>query len=245
MITPIGVSSAPAPETGTFCLPARGRVEEALAAPGSELLEANAVGDVTALPGSGEARSLPAPGRVEQQRPRVAPLAPDRFALQVTVNQHTHDQLRYAQELLGHAVAPGDVAAVIERALDLLVSKLKQKKFAKSARSGPKRGSKNPRHVPADVRRQVWQRDRGQCTFTSASGHRCDARTRLEVDHIEPLARGGRTVVANLRLRCRAHNQYEAERAFGAGFMQTKRDRANEQRASARVPQEHAAPPVV
>ena len=30
-------------------------------------------------------------------------------------------------------------------------------------------------------------------------------------------------MIENLRLRCRAHNQYEAERAFGAEFMNQKR----------------------
>lgn len=29
-----------------------------------------------------------------------------------------------------------------------------------------------------------------------------------------------------MRLRCRTHNQYEAERAFGAGFMRRKRQEA-------------------
>jgi len=32
--------------------------------------------------------------------------------------------------------------------------------------------------------------------------------------------------VENLRLRCRAHNQFEAERAFGAEFMERKCDEA-------------------
>jgi hypothetical protein len=38
----------------------------------------------------------------------------------------------------------------------------------------------------------------------------------LEFDHIEPVARGGHATTANLRLRCRAHNQYEADRIFAA-----------------------------
>ena len=34
----------------------------------------------------------------------------------------------------------------------------------------------------------------------------------------------------NLRLRCRAHNQYEAERVFGTGFMNQKREAARRAR---------------
>ena len=38
-----------------------------------------------------------------------------------------------------------------------------------------------------------------------------------------------------LRLRCRAHNQYEAERVFGAGFMSRKRHEARLMAAGARA----------
>jgi len=57
----------------------------------------------------------------------------------------------------------------------------------------------------------------------SAKGTRCKARRFLELDHIEPLARGGESTIDNMRMRCRAHNQYEAERVFGSGFMKRKR----------------------
>jgi hypothetical protein len=39
------------------------------------------------------------------------------------------------------------------------------------------------------------------------------------------VARGGLATVDNLRLRCRAHNQYEAERTFGSGFLRDKREK--------------------
>src|SRR5260221_13084558 len=61
---------------------------------------------------------------------RVAPLGPRRFALQVTIEQSTHDKLRYAQQLLGHQVPTGDIAKVLDRALDALISRLEKRKFA-------------------------------------------------------------------------------------------------------------------
>jgi hypothetical protein len=69
----------------------------------------------------------------------------------------------------------------------------------------------------------------------SASGRRCAEGAALEFDHIEPLARGGRTVAGNLRLRCRGHNQYEAEQAFGAGFMRGKREQARRRALEAKA----------
>jgi hypothetical protein len=78
------------------------------------------------------------------------------------------------------------------------------------------------------MKRAVWERDGGRCTFVAESGHRCESRKRLEFDHIDPVAIGGEATVDNIRLRCRAHNQYEAESIFGAGFMETKREAAKE-----------------
>ncbi len=63
-------------------------------------------------------------------------------------------------------------------------------------------------------------------TFVSATGRRCPSRTRLEFDHVQAVARGGRASVAGIRLRCRAHNQYGAERTFGAEFMRHQREQA-------------------
>ena len=81
----------------------------------------------------------------------------------------------------------------------------------------------------------MWRRDGGQCTFVSDKGQRCEARSRLEFDHTDPVARGGQATVAGLRLRCRAHNQYEAERVFGTGFMQRKRAESRQRTESARA----------
>ena len=98
---------------------------------------------------------------------------------------------------------------------------------------GRGRSSTTPRYIPADVKRSVWERDGGQCTFASEAGRRCPARTRLELDHIDPVARGGEATAHNLRLRCRGHNQYEAECTFGTVFMSGKRRAA--QHAPGRV----------
>jgi hypothetical protein len=143
----------------------------------------------------------------------------------VTIDQATYQKLCRAQELLSHTVPSGDIAQVLDRALELLVAKLEKRKFAatEKPRSRTRRASKNPRHIPAHVRRAVTERDGGQCTFVSEDGHRCATRRLLEFDHVEEVARGGVTTVDNIRLRCKAHNQYSAECTFGVGFMDQKR----------------------
>jgi hypothetical protein len=154
------------------------------------------------------------------------PLSPGRFALQLTMSAETRDKLRRAEDLLGRAVVPGDLAAVLDRALDALIEKLERRLVLMNG-SGPNRLTTSARHVPADIRRTVRARDGDRCTYVSDDGTRCEERRALELDHIVPVARGGESSEMNLRLRCRAHNQLEAENLFGAGFMQEKRAKAH------------------
>jgi hypothetical protein len=65
------------------------------------------------------------------------------------------------------------------------------------------------------VKRAVFERDGQQCTYVAADGRRCEASAFLELDHIDPKALGGSNDAANLRVRCRAHNQLWAEQSFG------------------------------
>ena len=69
------------------------------------------------------------------------------------------------------------------------------------------------RHIPATVKRAVWQRDGGRCAFEGSQG-RCTETGFLEYHHRVPFAAGGDTTTENVSLRCRAHNAYEAEREF-------------------------------
>jgi len=175
---------------------------------------------------AGSAPAAPAPAR-------VAPLAPGRFALQVTIGQHAHDLLRRAQELLAHARPGCDVEQVLELALAELVRKLDQRKYGETDSRRARRGSTDSKHVPAEVRRQVAERDEKRCTFVSDTGVRCAERALLEFDHEIPVARGGRSTLANVRLRCRAHNQLAAEQVYGEGFMREKREHARAPRSEA------------
>jgi len=79
------------------------------------------------------------------------------------------------------------------------------------------------RHIPASIRRAVWSRDGGRCSFESMHGRRCDSREFLEFHHQVPWARCREHSTSNIQLRCRAHNQYEAELDFGVEHMAASR----------------------
>jgi 5-methylcytosine-specific restriction endonuclease McrA len=133
----------------------------------------------------------------------VMPLAPDRYKVQFTVSREICDKLRRVQDLLRHSIPDGDQAAIFDRALTLLLADLEKTKLAAANRPHTARRTQSgSRHIPAAVRRQVWQRDAGQCAFVGPAG-RCTERGFLEFHHVRPYADGGATVVENLELRCR------------------------------------------
>ncbi len=83
------------------------------------------------------------------------------------------------------------------------------------------------RRIPNALLRQILARDGMRCTFTTAAGYRCDARTFLEIHHDDPWARGGADTLDNLRLLCRDHNRLLAERDYGAAHVANAITRAH------------------
>jgi hypothetical protein len=155
----------------------------------------------------------------------MAPLSPGRYRVQFTASAATRDKLLRAQELLRHQIPNGDVAAVIDRALEVLLKEIERKKFGAATRAGRSRASRRgSRRIPAAVRRAVWERDGETCTFVGSDGERCDARGFLEFDHRYPHAAGGPPTVDNVRMLCRTHNQYMAEMFFCPRVGQTIRE---------------------
>jgi hypothetical protein len=77
--------------------------------------------------------AVPAAAPAPPPRPAVvAPLAPERFKLQLTISRKTRERLEEARDLLDHQVPDGDLAEVMDRALDVLVRELRRKKYAET-----------------------------------------------------------------------------------------------------------------
>jgi 5-methylcytosine-specific restriction endonuclease McrA len=177
-----------------------------------------------AQPGSVVAAPPPAAPR----RPIIEMTSPQRYLVQFTIGEESHDKLRRLQALLRREIPDGDPAAIVDRALTLLLERVERKKLAVVAKPRPARPIRpetdtqgwrtipDSRDIPDHVKRASWRRDGGQCAFVSANGHRCTERTFLEFHHVIPHAKGGRATVDNISLRCRRHNQYEAELVFGS-----------------------------
>ena len=70
----------------------------------------------------------------------------------------------------------------------------------------------NSRYLPKALVHAIWQRDGGCCSL-------CRSKTNLNIDHVRPLALGGKTELKNLRLLCFSCNQRQAIKSFGLPMM--------------------------
>lgn len=158
-------------------------------------------------------------------RPQLVPLSPGHRKFTGTFDDETVDLLLRAQALLGHTLASSDYVEVLKRVLQDWVRAAECRKYGLTEQPRERRSAGNGRYIPAEVKRAVFKRDGGRCTFVGDDKRRCGTRKNMEFDHVKPVARGGQSTVDNLRLRCRRHNQLEADRVFGEGFMDRKRER--------------------
>jgi hypothetical protein len=148
--------------------------------------------------------------------PEIKPLAPERYKVQFTVSQDTHEKFRRVQDLMRHIVPNGDPAVIFDRALTLLLADLLKAKCGAAQRPRHSRAAQpRSRHIPAAVKREVWRRDGGRCAFHGEQGRCCETGL-LEFHHVVPYADGGEASAGNIELRCRAHNEYEAVLWSGA-----------------------------
>ena len=145
----------------------------------------------------------------------ITPLSEDRFWISFEIGHQTYERLQRATDLLRYTVPDGNLGKVFDRALVSLLRDLQRSKFAATdAPRGDFVSESDSRYIAASVRRRVWNRDGGRCAFVGTHG-RCTETAFLEFHHLKPFACGGKSTVDNLQLRCRAHNQREAELFFG------------------------------
>jgi hypothetical protein len=179
----------------------------------------------TPAPAASAQSRAPAPAPVPTpDRGRLSPLSAERVLVKFTASRALEEKLELARDLMRHSNPSGDLATVIEAALDLLIAARLKQKFGCTDRPAKARKAK-PDRITNATRRAVLERDRLQCTFVDAAGNRCKSRGFLELDHRTPKAKRGGGGPGNARTLCRAHNQAEAERVFGKAHIERCRKR--------------------
>ncbi|MCA1826508.1 MAG: hypothetical protein LC689_06160 [Myxococcales bacterium] len=80
--------------------------------------------------------------------------------------------------------------------------------------------------MPDAIKRAVYDRDGGRCSYVDDRGNRCPETGFLEFDHIAGFARTHVHDVNAIRLLCRAHNQHAANQLYGRTFMEAVLNRS-------------------
>ncbi len=180
----------------------------------------------------------PEPEPAPAPKPRVQPLSASSYRVEFTASAALHDKLVKAQNLLGHAIPSGDLAALFERAIEALLEAETKRRFG--AGKPRKRRALEPgsRHIPVEVARVVWERDGGQCTYLDDEGRRCSEQRFVTLEHIEPHALGGPATVENLSLLCSSHNALRARQVFGEDQIRKKIAEASEKKPGPDTPRD-------
>jgi len=148
----------------------------------------------------------------------IVPLTAQERRFHVTVSARFLRKLEEAAAALSHSHPGATSDVILEAGLDLLLAQAEKRKgVVERPRKAPRAAKAD--HIPAHVKRAVWARDGGKCQWPLASGGICGCTRRLQFDHIQPLALGGKSTVENVRILCRSHNLLAARLAFGDEWM--------------------------
>lgn len=154
--------------------------------------------------------------------PRVAPISEQLHTIRVTVGRAFIADLNAVKSLLSHVIPDGNLEQVLHDCVRRARRELERRRQGAAERPRVAVGDDpDSRHVSRALLRALYERDGARCTYVGPSGIRCGSTHQLEVHHIVPFARGGKTTLANLTLCCSVHNRYFAEQDFGREHMAT------------------------
>jgi hypothetical protein len=167
--------------------------------------------------------AVPAGTKTPARPPEVVkPLTPDLRRLNVTVSADFMAELEQVRAALSHKCPGGDFEQVVREAFKLVLERDRKRKALTDrprVQSETPGENENDRYVPAAVKRAVWERDQGRCTWPMGDGEVCGSTHRLEFDHDLEVALGGKPTIGNIRLLCKGHNLMKAEQHLGRSFM--------------------------
>jgi hypothetical protein len=154
----------------------------------------------------------------------VEPLGSSRFKVQFTASAAFCDKIERLKALMVSSVPDGDLARILETAVTEALERREARRFAKvktprKALANTSSSASRSRYIPAPVRRDSHSSDDGQCGFVSSGGRRCGTYRDVQFHHVVAWARGGDPSPRNIRLMCRTHNVYLAERDYGKAVM--------------------------
>jgi hypothetical protein len=101
---------------------------------------------------------------------RMEALSARSFAVQFTASVELHAKIERAKELLSHSIPDGDLARVVERAMDALIAQEERRRMGAGQPRKRRALREGSRHVPVEIARQVWERDGGSARSWTGRG---------------------------------------------------------------------------
>ncbi len=238
----------PAPADGVRRLaePRKGPSEPTAAPAAAPVGSAPPVAFATAVPAApcgGKDPVSPGTGAVERTEPppvaslprrdaHMQAVAEARWSLRVTIDRDLKEDLETLAALISHEVPRGDLTAVLREAIRCGIEKHGKRKGAvelvrkRSAKPREDQGYRDPKAIPVDVRRQLWKRDGGRCTWTSRRAslrqplaararphHAAALRRRGDRRQPSPALQASQSPVRGTGLREGAHGPVQAQHA--------------------------------
>ena len=152
-----------------------------------------------------------------------APVVQSRVEFSFHGSPALREAIERAKDLLAHKFPFGELDHVPLEIVEFYLERHVPQTTLSLGRSIPAKGGSS---IPTPIRRAVWARDGGRCTFIGPDGILCQSRRMLEIDHRRPRALGGPDAVENLRLLCRPRNDAERRRLLGEGKLSANLARA-------------------
>ncbi len=153
--------------------------------------------------------------------------------LRIVLDDYTLDKLKQVRDLCAHRLQdPNSYGELLMLMADLALAKIdpcKQKQSVSVAKAVSKVKAKHTRgfstkaqtrYLAKILRIETWKKADGRCTYKDPiSGHMCNSRFKLQIEHIYPFAKGGLHTPENLTLLCAGHQRIRAIQEYGINKM--------------------------
>ncbi len=144
---------------------------------------------------------------------KLQPQGKEQWEIRMSIDNELKIKLERVQALVSNKYPDISYKDLLHLITDLALNKLDPAKKTQSDYTT----SSSSRYIPTTLKAVLWKRDQGSCSYVNpTTKERCNSTHFLHVDHIHPLALGGRTELENLRLLCSRHNLDRAEKTFGS-----------------------------
>jgi type I site-specific restriction-modification system R (restriction) subunit len=119
--------------------------------------------------------------------------------IEIPVKRETYDKWIDFKGRLVHKNLTDEM--LLKYAIDKTLASIESKSHQRLQSAQPLRNEKS-RYIPLRFKQELLQKADYKCTHIG-----CKSSFGLEIDHIVPFAKGGKTTLDNLRVLCRHHNQ--------------------------------------